>query len=86
MLYTKDVFPVWLSDVESKRHRSRYRQVPEEFYTVTGHRVVTPDNVTDFLAGHCGLGIQVGLAGAVQRFRTSECGGRTGRACDTISR
>ena len=58
MLYTKDVFPVWLSDVESKRHRSRYRQVPEEFYTVTGHRVVTPDNVTDFLAGHCGLGIK----------------------------
>ena len=47
--YTGDTFPTD-DDHKLKSLRHEYRAMPEEFYTKTGRRVVTPDNVEHWLS------------------------------------
>ena len=56
--YTEDCFPDDFSDDEKKFYRSRYKYIPEEFYTQTGLHVATPDNLAQWCNVHQHLHIR----------------------------
>ncbi len=47
--YTDDLFPKTFTDEDYKVHASKYKNIPEEFYTFSGLPVITPENAQDWI-------------------------------------
>ena len=48
--YLTDIFPTNFTDAEGKYFASKYKDIPEEFYTFTGLPVVTPHNINGWIS------------------------------------
>ena len=50
--YTGDIWPKHFTIQQNADFENKYKNIPEEFYTRTGHLVVTPENFNTWLEAH----------------------------------